>query len=356
MRVGPRGGTRALRALAGKELRDVWREKTLVVALVVQFFIAAFSAFLLFGLQGLYDPGSVAELPEARVAYVGDGGFDAHLRDDGAIEVEPLLLQPALERFRAGDLEGVVQETVEEDGMHRVTLLLAEGELETTLLVTRLQGLLEDHERQLRQEGGDRLEHEVLHYEAGERPDLPYTFAYAVLLPLLVATPVFLAGAIAGDAVSQEAQERTLLLLRAAPMGSGALVAGKLTVPVLLAPAQVLLWVGLLWLNGLAVANLGAILFATAIMAAGLGAASVLIALWVRREGQTQAAYAVVALLLAVVALLLPRDPLNMVALLATGHPDAAVWQSLALLTLAAGALVAAAFLVAGRRLRADKV
>jgi len=45
--------------IAKRELQVLGREKTIVLALVIQLFVASFSGFLVVGLVSLYDPGSV---------------------------------------------------------------------------------------------------------------------------------------------------------------------------------------------------------------------------------------------------------------------------------------------------------
>ena len=45
--------------IAKRELQVLGREKTIILALVIQLFVAAFSGFLVVGLVSLYDPGSV---------------------------------------------------------------------------------------------------------------------------------------------------------------------------------------------------------------------------------------------------------------------------------------------------------
>ena len=45
--------------IARRDLASLRSEKTIVLALLIQLFIAAFSSFLVVGLTSLYDPGSV---------------------------------------------------------------------------------------------------------------------------------------------------------------------------------------------------------------------------------------------------------------------------------------------------------
>lgn len=341
--------------IAGKELRDVSREKSILIAVAVQFFIAAFSTFLLFGLTGLYDPGSLTDAPQADLAYVGPGGFDAYL-DLPNLDVQAFDEETALRLFGSGGLDGVVFEHFDDaEDSRQVTLLLPDGELRAVLLVTQLQGRLEDYEQDLRVERQDRLEQEVVRLDTGVSPERPYGFVHATLLPLLVLAPVFISGAIAGDSFEQELQTRTLLLLRSAPVGAGAILAGKLLVPVLLAPLQVLLWIGLLALNGLPVDNLLWLLGLTAILALLLSVVGLLVSLTVRREHQTQEVYALVALLLGGLSLFLPRDPLNLVARIGAGSAGSSDAWTTALLAVLALLALAGAVRVAGRRAFGDR-
>lgn len=354
---------RAVLAVAGKDLRDILRERSILASLTVQLFVAGFSAFLSVGLSGLYDPASVDSFPRAEVGYAGPGGFDAYLERPPNLDVTRMTAEEGLAAFRAGDLGALVEETWPDgpDGPRVLTLQMAEGTLETTLLVTQVKGLLQDYEHDLRLARQDRLGQQVLRVEApeggGDEGDASsYAFLYGTLLPLLVLTPVFLSGAIAGDAFVQEVQTKTLLLLRASPLSVTALLAGKLLVPVALAPLQVLLWVGLLRLNGLVVHHLLPLLGLAVLLAVLLASLGIALAAWVRKEGQVQAAYALVVLLLSVASLLLPHDVLNLITLLATGTPPGTVWLTLGLLGLAAAVSAAAGLPFAARRIRRDKL
>jgi ABC-2 type transport system permease protein len=167
---------------------------------------------------------------------------------------------------------------------------------------------------------------------------------------------VFLSGAIAGDAFVQEVQTRTLLLLRASPMGLQALLVGKLLLPVALAPVQVGLWMVLLGANGIPIHHASGLLALATVLALLLASLAIALAAWVRKEGQVQAAYALVVLVLAVASLLLPHDVLNLVALLATGTPPLTAWSTLAALACAAGLAAAFGLPYAARRIRQDRL
>lgn len=346
---------RRVLALARKELRDIVRERSIVLAFLVQFFVAAFSAFLTVGLVGLYDPESGGPTRRADIAYVGPGGFDLVLGDADNLRIHRLDVDVAHARFQSGELDAIVEESyLEADAARTVTLLVPQGEVSTTLLITQFKSLLRDYERELRLDRESRIEQPVVYVTTDANPNVYYGFAYTVLLPLLVLTPVFLAGATAGDGLSQEIQTRTLGLLRSTPLSTAEFVIGKIIVPVTLAPLQVLAWVLLLDLNGLHVSNVLFLLSFTTSLATLLACASVIIALFVRREGQTQAAYALVVLLFFVLSLLLPQDPMNVIGRLGAGAADTLTFVSVGIYAVWGLLLLAAVFELARRRLAAD--
>ena len=351
---------RGILAVAGKDLRDILRERSILASLVVQLFVAGFSTFLSVGLTGLYDPASVEAFPRAEVGYAGPEGpgFDDYLGAQRNVQLVPTTAEAGLAAFRDGRLAALVEETLDSpNGTRSVTLLMADGTLQTTLLLTQVKGLLQDYEHDLRLANQERLQQQVIRVEApsGGRA-ASFGFTYGTLVPLLVLTPIFLSGAIAGDAFVQEAQTRTLLLLRASPLSVTSVLAGKLLVPVVLAPLQVLLWVGLLRLNGIVVHGLWAVLLLTLLMALLLASLGIALATWIRKEGQVQASYALVVILLAVASLLLPHDVLNLVALLSSGTPPASAWLTFGLLGLAAAVCAGAGLPFAARRIQRDQV
>lgn len=341
--------------LAGKDFHDVVRERSILLAFLVQLFVAAFSTFLTVGLVGLYDPESVQGFPQTTIAYTGPGGLEPYLQQSGNLIVLDLPPEAAIAQFQAGDLAAVIEETYANESAARVvSLLLPEGEIRTTLLVTQIKNVLRDYERDLRLERDTRIQQSLVYVETDAQANPFFGFAYGVLLPLLIITPVFLAGATAGDSFSQEIATRTLHLLRASPLSSAEIVIGKILTPVVLVPFQVLLWILLLRFNGLAIQNLHLLLVLSLALGILLAAGSLLIALLVRREGQTQAAYTILVLVLFVAGILLPRDPFNVIARLAVGNVDFPTILTLGLYAVAAIVMLGLALTVANRRVHTD--
>ncbi len=344
-------------SLAKKEARDILRERTIVLAILVQLFVAAFSAFLAVGLLVLYDPGAVGAAPQMQVGYSGPGGFDDVLEDSPSLELVRVDRAEGIEAFQQGRIDAFVDETYSDASGTRVTtLVLPEGEVRTSLLVTELKTALDDYERQLREDRADRLEQDVTYAETDASPTVSFTFAYSILLPLLVATPVFLSGAITADSLSDEINEDTLTLLRSTPLSAGEIVLGKMLTPVLLVPAQIAVWLGLLWFNGIPVANLPILLLFATAMGAILAGCGTLVAVVAQREGPTQAAYTLLVLALALLSVMLPQDPANLVARASVGMLDGTSYAMLGLYVATAAAVLGIAVHIVGDRMRDDRL
>ena len=65
---------RHLSIIAKKEFRGLFNERTILLAVLLQLFIALFSSFLMVGLTSMYDPSSLSKYSRFRynVAYAGN--------------------------------------------------------------------------------------------------------------------------------------------------------------------------------------------------------------------------------------------------------------------------------------------
>lgn len=318
------GPSRPRLRIASRELAVLRREKTIVLALAIQLFIAAFSSFLVVGLVSLYDPGSLDGY-EIEVAVTGetvDELIAAADRVDGISARGYDDRESARQAFDAGAVDATLA-TERREGRIQVTALAPDGSVESTLVVTQLQETLRALERDERERNAARLERQPLPV-----PDPPggspyYGFTYTVLLPLLLFLPVFISGSLIVDSVTEELDRGTLELLRVAPVTTAEIVDGKSLAAAGLAPAQAALWILLLWANDTPVANPGTLLvlvaaFATAVVAMGIG-----LAVLAPRRRDAQFLYSVGVLGLFAGAALLPGSPINAAALLAVDSATA---------------------------------
>ena len=63
-----------LSIIAKKEFKGLFNEKTILLAVLLQLFIALFSSFLMVGLTSMYDPSSLSKYSHSRysIAYTGN--------------------------------------------------------------------------------------------------------------------------------------------------------------------------------------------------------------------------------------------------------------------------------------------
>ncbi len=316
-------------AIAGKDFRDIFRERTILLALVLQLFIAAFSSFLLVGLVSLYNPEEAEARTDSRVAYVGPGPFGNYLRDNSSLDVSVVSQQNAKILFDQGNVDAIVEEMYDDpEGVRVVNLLLPEGELQTTLLVTVIKEQLKGYEKVLRDARAESIETTIIYIQAPGSPNPFYAFAYALLVPLLLTVPTFLSGAIAADAVTQEVDTRTIEILRSSPAGSRGIYVGKIIAPIVLAPLQGLLWILLFRLNHIQIFHPIPMLILLTAITTIVVCVAVLFALALRKQGDAQIAYSLFVLLILGLAQLLPQPVLTAFARLAVGSLTLLEWST----------------------------
>ncbi len=325
-----------LLTIARRELSALSREKTIVLAILIQLFVAAFSSFLVVGLTSLYSPGSVdAQGVEIGVAGEGDDALLEAVRAQGGAEPVPYESPAAArESFADGEIQAVlVGSRVPAPGggngdgdggrVLDVSATVPDGSIETTLIVVQVRGALQELERAERDRRGAFL----------ERPPLPlpddvdagqyYGFTYTVLLPLLLFLPPFISGSVAVDAVTEEIEGGTLTLLRAAPVSLTDVIDGKALAMAALAPAQATLWILLLSFNGIAVANPVALLGLVSAVAVVVVTFGVVLGLRLGTRRSAQLLYSVLTLAVFGAAVVLPEHPATTAAKLAVDSATA---------------------------------
>jgi len=248
--------------VARRDLSSLSREKTIVLALLIQLFVAAFSSFLVVGLTSLYDPGSV-QSGQIDLAVTGEAREELRTAADEQQSVTPRTYDdPSVARtaFTDGDVHAVLSGTyvdaADGDGTKiRVTATVPDGSIETTLIVVQVREILKTLERQERVERQAHLPERPLELPADVDASPYFGFTYTVLIPLLLFLPPFISGSVAVDSVTEEIERGTLELLRVAPVSLLDVIEGKAIAMIALAPAQAALWMLLLTVNGTAIAN-----------------------------------------------------------------------------------------------------
>jgi ABC-type Na+ efflux pump permease subunit len=313
-----------------RELASLSREKTIVLALVIQLFVAGFSSFLVVGLTSLYSPASVSA-GGVEVAVAGDAGegfVEAAEATDGLRTRSYADRATATEAFEAGVVDALVEARTE-GGRVDVTVTVPEAGLQKTLVVVRVRSALEALERAERVDRASWLDSETVPLPPPVDASPYLGFTYTVLIPMLLLLPAFIVGSVAVDGITEEVERGTLELLRVTPLSLATIVEGKALALAALGPAQALLWIGLLSLNGIPVANvvpLGVFVAALSVATVALGVGTTLVVAD-RQRAQLFYSFAVLGLLTAATAF--PEGPTSTAALLAIDSPgpltDAAV-------------------------------
>ena len=340
--------------IARRELGSLRKEKTIVLALALQLFIAAFSSFLVVGLVSLYDPGQVGGA-DVDVAVTGDAADDLIRASQEVRGVDARLYRSeeaateAFREYRATGIDAVLIAETRDDRVF-VRAVVPDSTVQTTVVVVQLRDVMRSFERAERSDRTAFLESSPLELPREVDSSPYFSFTYTVLLPLLLMLPVFISGSITVDSVTEEIDRGTLELLRVAPVTLHDVVDGKLAATAGLAPIQAGLWIVLLELNGTSVANalaLVALVAGLAVVVCGVGAA---VALASPDRRAAQFLYSVAVLLVIGGTTLLPHGPVTAAARLGIGSPAAGDF----LAVVAVAALAVAAY--AGLHRLVDRV
>lgn len=309
-------------SIAKRDLSSLSREKTIVLAICIQLFIAGFSGFLVVGLTSLYDPSSVEGEAQIEIVVTGDAherllavaddteNVRAHHSPDSEM---------AMEAFENGDVDAVVTSRAVSAGdgsQLQVEAVVPAEDLRTTLIVVQLRELLTELERLERVDRTDHLEFTPIEVPDDVGSSSYFSFTYTILLPLLLFLPPFISGSIVVDSITEEIERGTLELLRVSPVGLVDVVDGKAAGMILLAPVQAALWLVLLRANGIAIDHVGLLLLFVTALATITVVVGTLLGLLTGRRRQAQLLYSVLVILLFGTTLALPEHPATTVALL----------------------------------------
>lgn len=310
--------------VARRELASLRSEKTIVLAVLIQLLIAAFSSFLAVGLVSMYDPGSAADGFVVSFGVTGDASDDLSpvlSTDDSWETVRYPTQRAAMRDFRSGKLQVVLHADRSADGRIRVNAVVPDGNIETTLVVTQVKGVLDELERRERGRFDARLERSPVAPPPEERASPYFGFTYTVLVPLLMFLPVFISGSVAVDTITEEFDRGTLELLRVTPLTGMDIVDGKLLAMGILAPLQAGVWLTLLSIDGTTVSNPLEIVALVTGFSIAIVAMGAMLALRFRDRKQAQFLFSMAMLVVFSGTYLLPESPANTVAKLAIGSP-----------------------------------
>ena len=209
---------KAFLTVVKRELASVAQERTIMIAIVIQLFIASFSSAILIGLLSFYDPASIAETANARITagILGDHQSELVnlLRQN---DIRPLLFTSAAQAEQSlsvGSIDALVYIPQYSGSTTEIQLFLPEGEARATVSMMILREPLKEFENQLRSQNGLSLDFLDIR---GKYPTT-FEFLYATIVPILMLFPGFVAGSMVVDSISSEFEQNTLETILASPL------------------------------------------------------------------------------------------------------------------------------------------
>jgi len=337
-------------AIVKKELASVRKEKTIVLAIVIQLVIAAFSSVILVGLMSFYDPSSIGQNSNIRlnVGVVGDGGgeFSSLLKEAGLKATSFASADEARAAMQAGRIDAIVVIPGRSDGVVDMQLYLPQSDSRATVVTMVLKKPLAKYENYLRELNGIHVR-----YTGVEgRDSTTYEFLYSFILPMLMFFPAFIAGSMIIDSISEEVENKTFDTLLSAPVSLNGVLFGKVAAAVLLAIVQCAMWLFLLSLNRLYVQNPLPVLLLALIISAFVTLGSGLISMYFKDRERSQFAYSVLLMTVAGASFVVDPSPIGLMARLAMGDPHVGLLEA-SLYVLPLLALVAVFYFVSKRLL-----
>jgi len=341
-----------------KELRGLINERTILLAILLQLFVALFSSFLMVGLTSMYDPSSLSKYSRFRysVAYVGnDSALNDYLSNSRDFAVFSMELSPAVTALQERKLAAVVyvpDTAPDAQDPVKITLYTLENDLQSAIVNVKLKDIFLSYEKDLRTLRKARITEQPvpLAFNPTRGGGDFFEFVYGLLIPLLLFMPAIIASALVIDLITEEYQHETLETLIASPVTFSEMVWGKVIACEILIPIQAGAWIFLLVINRIAILNIPQIFVLVTISSLVPILIGALTALHYRERTAAQFIFSTALVVVLLLILAIPANPLNMVTRLAVGSAGTGQWLVLA------GVAVAAVMISVILQLYAGKV
>ena len=306
-------------AMVKKELQSVLREKTIMIAVLIQLFLASFSSIIIMGLVSYYDPESIAlnarTVIRAGLIGYGDSALIRYLESANVRTTVYASPEGAEYAFRRRRIDTIINLPDEGRDIVDMQLYLPESESRSTVILMMLHQPLKEYENYLREERGVH----VRYTDIEARPSTSYEFLYSSIIPILMFFPAFVAGSMVVDAVAEELEHHTLDTLWSAPVSLTSVFGAKVAAALVLAMGQCLAWIGLLGLNRIRLQNRGLVLLLAILVAGILSVAAAFISSYFKDRERSQFMYSLFMLIATGVSYFLDSSPTSLMTRLATG-------------------------------------
>jgi len=314
-------------AVVKKELWSVIRDRTILIAVLIQLFIASFSSGLLLGMLSLYDADTIMEYSgmAIKIGLVGPAGnpLETFMQQRKLQVIRFDSLNQAEAEFYKNTVNAIVVIPENIQNTAEIKLYLPNSDAVSSLIRMVVQEPLKQYENYLRAQNGIKVNYTDLK----GKPSTSFEFIYSVLLPMLMFFPAFVAGSMTIDALTEEAESNTLQTLLSAPLTINAMIGAKIVAAVILSTLQCLTWLVLLWLNGIMVQRGGWILLLSVLVAGITSSAAALAAVLLKDRERSQFIYSLMLLAAAALSTLLDLSPIKTISRLAIGDAYTSGWN-----------------------------
>lgn len=306
-------------AIVKRELWTVIRDRTIVISILIQFFIASFSSGLFLGMLQLYDVDTILRYSGGAirigVVNTAENQLGTFITKHGMTVIPFETLEQAEAGFYKGETIAIIDAPEDADSITEVRIYLPESNTMSSIVRMVIQEPLKEYENYLRiQKGVD-----IRYTDLQGKPSTSFEFVYSVLLPLLMFFPAFVAGSLAIDALTEEFENHTMETLLSTPITVNGMIDAKVLSVVILAAAQCGIWLGLLKLNGIVINNVIWVFLLALIVSGIISLSSALGAVLLRDRERSQFMYALMLLTTIAVSNLLNVSPITILSRLAIG-------------------------------------
>jgi ABC-type Na+ efflux pump permease subunit len=313
-------------AVVKKELVSVIRDRTIIISLLIQLFIASFSSALLLGMLSLYDSDTIMKFSGSgiKIAMVGsEGPLSSFVRQRGLAVVPFATLSDAETEFFQGRVSAILVVPGGVKKSAEIKLYLPDNDAVSSIIRMVIQEPLKQYENYLRGQNGI----EVRYTDLKGKPSTSFEFIYSVLLPMLMFFPAFVSGSMSVDSLTEEVENNTLPTLLSAPLSLNSLLGAKITASIIIAILQCFAWLSLLRLNGIDIQHEGWILLLALFVAGIASTAAMLGAILLKDRERSQFIYSLMLLAAASISTLLGVSPITTLSRLAIGDPFTGGWN-----------------------------
>ena len=314
-------------AVVKKELASVVRDRTIVISILLQLFIASFSSGLLLGMLSLYDSDTILRFSGAGikigVVNSSDNILGSLISERGLQTFQYDRLSNAQAAYYRGEVLAIVDTPQNANGLTEIKLYLPESDTISSLVHLVLQEPLKQYENVLRTQKGIN----VRYADLKGKPSISFEFVYSVLMPLLMFFPAFVSGSMTADSITEEVENNTLQTLLSAPLTINGMVGAKIISSVILSILQCIAWLTLLQWNGIAIQNTGWILLLAVVVAGITSTFAALSAVLLEDRERSQFIYSLMLLTAAAVSTLLNLSPIITLSRLALGDAYTSGWN-----------------------------